>query len=69
MSVISIFYLFHFFVTILSYISEQVCKLFSDVEVVCSVAHYAVLYWRNHSPLGRNLLLKIFENLYFTMQW
>ena len=32
------------------------CRLFSDVEAVRSVAHYAVLYWRNHSPLGRNLL-------------
>ena len=36
-------------------ILEQVC-VFSDVEVVRSVAHYAVLYERNHSFLGRNLL-------------
>ena len=30
--------------------------LFSAVDVVRSVAHYAVTCGRNHSPLGRNLL-------------
>ena len=30
--------------------------MFSAVDVVRSVAHYAVTYGRNHSPLGRNLL-------------
>ena len=31
--------------------------MFSAVAVVRSVAHYAVTYGRNHSPLGRNLLV------------
>jgi len=30
--------------------------MFSAVDVVRSVAHYAVTYGLNHSPLGRNLL-------------
>ena len=30
--------------------------MFSAVDVVRSVAHYAVTYGRNHSSLGRNLL-------------
>jgi len=30
--------------------------MFSAVDVVRSVALYAVTYGRNHSPLGRNLL-------------
>ena len=30
--------------------------MFSAVDVVRSVAHYAVTYGRNHPPLGRNLL-------------
>ena len=30
--------------------------MFSAVDVVRSIAHYAVNYGRNHSPLGRNLL-------------
>jgi len=30
--------------------------MFSTVDVVRSVAHYAVTYGRNHSPLGRDLL-------------
>ena len=30
--------------------------MFSAVDVVRSVAYYAVTYGRNHSPLGRNLL-------------
>jgi len=30
--------------------------MFSAVDVVRSVAHYAVTYGRNHSPLSRNLL-------------
>jgi len=30
--------------------------MFSAVDVVRSVAHYAVTYGRNHSHLGRNLL-------------
>ena len=32
--------------------------VFSDVEVG-SVSHYAVLYWRNNSPLGCNMLFCI----------
>jgi len=30
--------------------------MFSADDVVRSVAHYAVTYGRNHSPLGRHLL-------------
>jgi len=30
--------------------------MFTAVDVVRSVAPYAVTYGRNHSPLGRNLL-------------
>jgi len=35
--------------------------MFSAVDVVRSVANYAVTYGRNHPPLGRNLL--------FCMNW
>ena len=31
--------------------------MFSAVDVVRSVGHYAVNYGRNHSPLGRNLFV------------